>query len=53
VEEGAADRQHFRPVLQGHFGRLVRAAHNLRLTSSQINLAHLQALAWADQFSEQ
>jgi EAL and modified HD-GYP domain-containing signal transduction protein len=30
-----------------------RAAHNLRLTSSQINLAHLQALAWADQFSEQ
>jgi len=30
-----------------------RAAHNLRLTSSQINLAHLQALAWADQLSEQ
>jgi len=30
-----------------------RAAHNLRLTSPQINLAHLQALAWADQFSEQ
>ena len=31
VEEGAADRQHFRPVLQGHFGRLVHAAHNLAL----------------------
>ena len=26
-----------------------RAAHNLHLTSQQINLAHLQALAWADQ----
>ena len=29
-----------------------KAADNLHLTSQQINLAHLQALAWADQMAD-
>ncbi|MNU03547.1 hypothetical protein D3C72_2476160 [compost metagenome] len=29
-----------------------RAAGTLHLSSQQINLAHLQALAWADQLTE-